>query len=91
VFFSSYCSSQLLFAVPECFDVPYNNKPVNKSAMHYGPLCLQEVCLDALPDELMQSISNIIQQEIPDIIILAERLTLPPDTGESSGTLCQMS
>ena len=61
--------------------------------MNYGPLCLQEVCLDALPDELMQSISNIIQQEIPDIIILAERLTLPPDTGESSvcWMLCQMS
>ncbi len=61
--------------------------------MHNGLLCLQEVCLDALPDELMQSISNIIQQEIPDIIILAERLTLPPDTGESSGTgtLCQMN
>jgi hypothetical protein len=34
----------------------------------------------------MQSISNIIQQEIPDIIILAERLTLPPDTGQSTGT-----
>jgi hypothetical protein len=38
--------------------------------------------LKALPDELMQSISNIIQQEIPDIIILAERLTLPPETGQ---------
>jgi hypothetical protein len=50
--------------------------------MHNDPRCLQEVCLDALPDELMQSISNIIQQEIPDIIILAERLTLPPETGQ---------
>jgi hypothetical protein len=49
--------------------------------------------LDTLPDELMQSISSITQQEIPDIIILAERLTLPPDTGESSvcWMLCQMS
>jgi hypothetical protein len=34
----------------------------------------------------MQSISNIIQQEIPDIIILAEHLTLPTDKGQSSGT-----
>lgn len=39
-----------------------------------------EVCLDALPAELMQSISDIIKEEIPEIVILAERLTLPSVT-----------
>ncbi len=52
---------------------------------------MQEVSLDSLPEELMHSISDIIKLEIPEIVILAERLTSAPPPGKLplKGTVSQ--